>query len=764
MKTNRRLLGMTLLLLVPTLAQGEDSDATDLNIVPRPAAVKRLTGSFALNRSTQIVALDKDSRSVAGLFNDFLARDHGFRLKLTAAEPRKGNYIFFTQSGSQGLPAEGYRLLVDPGGIRVVGQPAGLFYGMQTLTQLLPSEIKVPAAVPALEIADSPRFGYRGVLLDVGRHFYPVAFIKKSLDLMAQYKMNAFHWHLTDDQGWRIEIKRYPKLTEVGSRRKETIKEQHFDPYVGDGIPHQGFYTQEQIKDIISYAQLRRITIIPEIEMPGHSQAALASYPELACTPGPFEVSTTWGVHKEIFCPKEQTFEFLENVLSEIVTLFPGPYVHIGGDEVLKDRWKESSDAQALIKREGLKDESELQSYFIRRIEKFVESKGKRLIGWDEILEGGLAPNAIVMSWHGEKGGVEAARQKHEAIMTPYDYCYFDYNQGDAKREPLSIGGFLPLEKVYGYNPMPRELRPEEQSYILGAQANVWTEYLSTPESVEYMVFPRLLALSEAVWSPLEAKNYADFRRRLPFHIARLEKQSVNYRIPEPNGLNNFYSASDDHAVVQLAPVLPGSKIYYTLDGSAASEESQRYESFLRVPLPLDQKVTVNVIVVTPGGRRSVVYGATLLRRSFQDAVSYTANQRGLSFTLLDGKFASTLDFLKGTRARTGEAATLDLQQFGRETNYAVIFDGYLDVPADAFYQFQVESDDGSILQIGDEEVVANDGTHGAQMVAGFIPLKQGFHRIRLKYFQASGGASLGVWWGPAGQEPKALDASALFH
>ena len=637
--------------MVPALAQGEDSAATDLNIVPRPVTITRLTGSFTLDRSTQIVAPDKDSHDVAGLFNDFLVRNYGFRLKLTASEPRKGNCISFTQAGSQSLPAEGYRMLVGPNGIRVVGQPAGLFYGMQTLTQLLPSKIKLSAAVPALEITDFPRFRYRGVLLDVGRHFYPVAFIKKNLDLMAQYKMNAFHWHLTDDQGWRIEIKKYPKLTEVGSRRKETIKEQHFDPYVGDGIPHQGFYTQEQIKDIVAYAQTRFITIVPEIEMPGHSQAALASYPELACTPGPFEVSTTWGVHKEIFCPKEQTFEFLKNVLNEIIALFPGPYIHIGGDEVLKDRWRESSDAQAVIKREGLKDESELQSYFIRRTEKFVNSKGKRLVGWDEILEGGLAPNAIVMSWHGESGGVEAARQKHEAIMTPYDYCYFDYNQGDPKREPLNIGGFLPLQKVYGYNPMPKELRSEEQKYILGAQANVWTEYLPTPESVEYMVFPRLLALSEVLWSPLEARDYADFRRRLPYHLARLEKQNVNYRIPEPNGLNDFYTASDDHAVVHLVPVVRGSKIYYTLDGSAASKESQRYESPFRVPLPLDQKVALNVIVVMPGGRRSVVYGATLLRRSFRDAVSYTANQRGLAFTLLDGTFASTPDFEKGTRA-----------------------------------------------------------------------------------------------------------------
>lgn len=764
MKAKRCLLGMAFLLIAVEVARGQNSAIADLNVIPQPAAAKYLTGSFTLNNQTKILAANKDSRDVAGLFNDFLLRSYGTRLKLAATKPSSGNYISFTQVGSPSLPEEGYRLAVDPAGIRVVGQPAGLFYGMQTLTQLLPSGRELPVVLPALEISDNPRFRYRGVLLDVGRHFYPVAFIKKFLDEMAQYKINKFQLHLTDDQGWRIEIKKYPKLTEIGSRRKETIKEQHFDPYVGDGIPHEGYYTQEQIKDLVAYAKARFITIIPEIEMPGHAQAALAAYPELACTPGPFEVSTIWGVHREVFCPKEETFNFLENVLSEVMTLFPGPYVHIGGDEVLKDRWKESSDAQAVMKREGLKDENELQSYFIRRIEKFLNSKGKQTIGWDEILQGGLAPNAIVMSWHGDGGAVEAAKQKHEAIMTPYEYCYFDTNQGDPKREPLNIGGFLPLQKVYSYDPVPKELMPEEQKYVLGAQANVWTEYIQTPDSVEYMVFPRLLALAEVLWSPLQAKNYDDFLRRLPYHFVRLEKQNVNYRVPEPKGLKDFYTATDDQAVVQLASLVPGSQIYYTLDGSMPSEKSQSYESPFRVPLQTDQKVFLNVIEVTPGGHRSVVYGATLLRRSFRESANYAAKQRGLAFTVLEGKFASTLDFEKGIRVAAGNTTSLDVKQFGRETNYAVIFAGYLSVPADAFYQFQVESDDGSVLQIDGEEVVSNDGIHGTQMVAGYIPLKQGFHQIELKYFQAGGEAVLGIWWAPAGQKLKPLDGSVLFH
>jgi hexosaminidase len=481
-------------------------------------------------------------------------------------------------------------------------------------------------------------------------------------------------------------------------------------------------------------------------------------------------VSTTWGVHKDVFCPKEETLTFLQNVLSEVAALFPGPYIHIGGDEVLKDRWKESPDAQAVIKREGLKDENELQSYFIRRIERFLNSKGKRTIGWDEILEGGLAPNAVVMSWHGEGGGIEAARQKHEAIMTPYEYCYFDYGQGDPKREPLNIGGLLPLDKVYGYDPLPKELKPDEEKYILGAQANVWTEYIATPDYLEYMVFPRILALSEAVWSPPQERNYEDFRRRLPYHFARLEKQGVNYRVPEPEGLQDFYTATENHAVVQLRSLIPGSQIYYTLDGSIPSEESPRYTAPLQVPLAMDQKVSLNLIVVTPGGRRSVVYGANLSRQSLQDAVDYTANQPGLAYTLYEGKFSSTQEIEKiapaaeETASAEGTTGSFDLRQFGREVNYGVVFEGYVNVPADGFYKFAVESDDGSVLKIDGEEVVNNDGIHGSQPLAGSIPLKQGFHKIQLRYFQAEGGQSLSVQWAKQGEELRAIDAAEMFH
>src|SRR6266851_1718012 len=758
MKTAGHLMRLVILLTAASLVHAENLPVPHLNIVPLPIKVKPLPGTWTLNNQTRIVAVDEQSRKIAGRLNDFLLSNHGFHLKIQTAAPKRGRYISFTHVGGRNLPAEGYRLVVTPVEIRVVGQPAGLFYGMQTLTQLLPLGLNPSVVLPAVDITDYPRFHYRGVLLDVGRHFFSVTFLKNFIDLMAQYKINKFQLHLTDDQGWRIEINKYPRLTENGPQRDEPSAEDNSDPYVG------GYYTQEQIKDIVTYAQARFVTLIPEIEMPGHSGAALAAYPELGCTPPPSDGNTGGEVHNDVFCPKEETFSFLQNVLSEVITLFPGPFVHIGGDEVSKDSWKHSADAQAVMRREGLKDENELETYFVQRMEKFLRSKGRRTIGWDEILEGGLAPNTIVMSWRGEGGGIAAAKQKHEVIMTPTDYCYFDYNQGDAKREPPSIGGFIPLDKVYGYDPMPGELTTEEQKYILGAQGNLWTEYISTPQHLEYMTFPRLLALSEVVWSPLGSKDYASFRQRLPYHLGRLEKQDVNYRIPEPDGLKDFYTATDDHVRVQLNSFIPGSQVYYTLDGSTPTDQSPRYQTPFQVPLQPDQKTLINLVVVTPRGRRSIVYTATLLRRSYRDAVPYTENRPGLTFTLFDGRFASTQDIDLGTQATTGIVTSFDLQQFGRQLNYGVRFDGYLKVPADGFYKFAVESDDGTVLWIDGEEVVNNDGNHPAQVATGHVPLHEGYHKMRLKYFQGEGGAALQVTWASSDGELKPLDGSALYH
>ena len=404
----------------------------------------------------------------------------------------------------------------------------GLYYGRQTLRQLSAS-----GTVPCVRIEDAPRFRYRGLHLDVGRHFFPVEFIKKYIDAMSVFKLNTFHWHLTEDQGWRLEIKKYPKLTEVGAWRKETIVgHARKGPKGYDGTPHGGFYTQAEAREIVEYAKARAVTVLPEIEMPGHSLAALASYPELACTPGPFEVRTTWGISDEVMCPSERTFTFLEDVLREVMAIFPGEYIHIGGDEAPRTRWRESPVAQEVIRREGLKDEDELQSWFIRRIETFLNANGRRLVGWDEILEGGVAPNATVMSWRGTAGGIAAAREGHDVVMCPQEDMYFDHYQGPEDQEPLAIGGMTPIEDTYRYEPVPQELSADEAKHVIGTQGCVWTEYMPTPERVEYMAYPRALALAELAWSPKDARDLDSFRARLGPSLALLDRLGVGYRRP----------------------------------------------------------------------------------------------------------------------------------------------------------------------------------------------------------------------------------------
>ncbi len=429
------------------------------------------------------------------------------------------------------VPEGFYRLMVASKGITIESNTStGLFYGTISLLQIMPGKEQA-ARIPYLEIRDYPRFPYRGQMLDVSRHFFPTSFIKQYIDWLAFHKFNYFHWHLTDDQGWRVEIKQYSKLQEVGAFRKETLVGHYADqPQKFDGLRYGGFYTQEEIKDIVQYAAERFVTVIPEIEMPGHALAALAAYPELGCTGGPYEVGKVWGVHEDVFCAgKEETFQFLQAVLDEVITLFPSPYIHIGGDECPKDRWKKCPNCQKRMKKEGLKDEHELQSYFTQRIEKYLNSKGKQIIGWDEILEGGLAPNATVMSWRGEEGGIAAAKLQHDVIMTPTGWCYFDYYQDTTGQEPLAIGGYLPLRKVYDYEPVTAALSAEEAKHILGTQGNLWTEYLGTPESVEYMVYPRASALAEVAWSPKALRNYDDFLIRMNAHLRRMDDLHIRY-------------------------------------------------------------------------------------------------------------------------------------------------------------------------------------------------------------------------------------------
>lgn len=522
----------------------------EVNIIPKPMEMKMGNASFHIKPTTVIVVKNQVDNNAAGFLNSYLKRLYGLNLKIVKAAT--ANYIQLTTLQTL-LPGKeaAYSLSVSVKSINIEGQTAsGTFCGMQTLIQLLPnkktnSQIQ-NLQIPQLSITDYPRFEYRGMHLDCGRHFWPVDFIKKYIDYLALHKFNIFHWHLTEDQGWRIEIKKYPKLTSVGGWRNGTIIGRY--PGTGnDDLRYGGFYTQEQIKEIVKYAKDRFIDVIPEIEMPGHSSAAIAAYPELSCFPDEptikyfpkqskwhgdttgKQVQQTWGVFDDVFCAgQERTFKFLEDVMDEVLPLFPARYVHVGGDECPKENWHRCPHCQKRIKDNNLKDEHELQSYFIQRMEKYLNSKGKTLIGWDEILEGGLAPNAVVMSWRGEKGGIEAAKQKHKVIMTPGNPVYFDHTQSE-NEDSVTIGGYNPIEKVYAYEPVPKELTEEESRYVLGAQANVWTEYIKNTKKVEYMIFPRMAALSEVLWSRKEDKNWDDFQKRLMVQFKRYDLWKVNY-------------------------------------------------------------------------------------------------------------------------------------------------------------------------------------------------------------------------------------------
>jgi hexosaminidase len=516
----------------------------DIDIIPKPTRADTRPGSFTITPATAIVLAESGLERSAQFLNDYLQKFYGFKLPvLRNTSSHKNNIVLDIEQIDHPVPGA-YAMIVSSNGIEIGGAgPVGTFYAVQSLIRLLPMEKTKSLTVPFAEIDDKPRFAYRGMHLDVGRHFFPVEFVKKYIDFIAMYKMNTLHWHLTEDQGWRIEIKKYPKLTQVGAYRNGTIIGHH--PGKGnDNQRNGGYYTQEQVKDIVKYAADRYITVIPEIEMPGHASAAIAAYPQLSCFPNEptrpatnvawsgdstgKQVQQGWGVYPDVFAPTEYTFGFLQDVLDEVIPLFPGKYIHIGGDECPKSNWKRSDFCQQLIKEKGLKDEHGLQSYFIQRIEKYLNSKGRQIIGWDEILEGGLAPNATVMSWRGEKGGIEAARQKHNVIMTPGGWMYFDHSQ-TKKEDSVTIGGYTTIQKVYSYEPIPDTLLPDETKYILGAQANVWTEYMSNPAKVEYMIFPRISALSEVLWADRQARNWPGFEKRLKNEFKRYEWWNVNY-------------------------------------------------------------------------------------------------------------------------------------------------------------------------------------------------------------------------------------------
>ena len=512
----------------------------EITVIPKPQKIGFQKDGFFTIKPDTVILTDKAAMPTAHLLRDFLTPATGYTINVKALSQARDNcFVVRLDSALAHLGGEGYRLVVTPKKVVITAaENAGAFYALQTLRQLLPAHIysnaEVPGTdwkIPCVRIEDYPRFAWRGAMLDCSRYFLPKEFIRKFIDLLALHKMNTFHWHLTDNQGWRVEIKKYPKLTDVGAWRAESLVGHHKDkPRKFDGKPHGGFYTQNDIREIVAYAGDRHIRVVPEIEIPGHSQAIIAAYPQLGVTGEQIEVGR-WGGHQNVFNADEETILFLQDVLTEVLELFPSEFIHVGGDEVSKKLWKASPKTQARMKQLGLKNEDELQSYFIKRMDTFLVSKGRRLVGWDEILQGGLAPNATVMSWRGMKGGIAAAKAGHDVVMAPTTYTYFDFYQSkDKKKEPVAIGGFLPLQKAYEFEPVPAELTDKQAKHILGAQGQLWSEYIPNPDKAEYMGFPRICALAEVVWTKAENKDYADFTERLKTHLKRLDTLNVNYR------------------------------------------------------------------------------------------------------------------------------------------------------------------------------------------------------------------------------------------
>jgi hexosaminidase len=725
---------------------GEPHHPSVYSVVPAPRSLTPGVGWFGVPAALTVATSgpeDARLRELAELAGSIFRERAGAEVVVDAAPargPLPGAVTLALEQADAEAGAEAYLLEVTPAAVALrAASHAGLFYAVQTLRQLIATDEDGALMLPAVVIRDAPRFPYRGMHLDVGRHFFPVEFVKRYIDLLSRHKMNTFHWHLTEDQGWRLEIEGYPRLTEVGSCRSETQVAKNYIPFVGDGTRYCGFYTQAEAREVVEYAAARYVTVIPEIELPGHSLAALSAYPEYACTEGPFAAATGWGIFSDIYCPTEETFTFLEDVLGEVLEIFPSRYIHIGGDEAPKARWRESPQAQEVIRREGLADEDELQSYFIRRIERFLTDRGRRLIGWDEILEGGLAPEATVMSWRGTEGGIEAARQGHDVIMTPTSHAYFDYYQGEAEHEPLAIGGFLPLERVYGFEPVPAELSPEQAAHVLGAQGNVWTEFMKTPERVEYMAYPRALAMAEVAWSPAEARDLGDFERRLAARLERLEAIGVNFRIPEVRGLEHDRVSLDGRFVVALSSLFGDRQIRYTLDGSEPTVGSPSYSE--PIEIETDEAGTfVTARVVLDSGRLGTLRRAHFRQTDLRPAEEI--DRGGLSaglryaYTEYDRRVLSVDQLAELTPVTTGISRSVSLEVAEREELFGLSFTGFLSVPSDGIYTFSLTSDDGARLLVGGQLVADNDGIHGVSEQSGIIGLAAGLHPLTIRYFQ----------------------------
>lgn len=666
-------------------------------LIPYPAQVEQKSDEFTVNGQTVICAPDTFE---ATYLQQAIFLQTGFQLPIVKKAATNAIRLEISQRVATD---ESYRLDVAKNNITIAAAASkGIFYGIQTLLQLLPDKPIASVAISGISIKDQPKYPWRGMHLDVARHFFPVSFVKKYIDYLAMYKMNTFHWHLTDDQGWRIEIKKYPKLTDIGGWRNGSMVG-HYNDQKFDTIRYGGFYTQDEIKSVVAYAAERHITVVPEIEMPGHARAALAAYPELSCTGGPFETAKEWGVLEDVFCPKDETFTFLEHVLTEVMALFPSKYIHIGGDECPKTRWKNCPHCQQLIADLQLGDEHGLQSYVIKRIEKFMNGKGRQIIGWDEILEGGLAPNAAVMSWRGTEGGIAAAKQKHYVVMSPGSHCYFDAYQRNPKYEPVAIGGFLPVEKVYAFNPTPDGLTTDESKYILGAQANLWTEYIATTSHAEYMVMPRMAALSEVVWGTSNPAKYDDFRNRLLRHFDIYEAKGIHYakNIYDLKSVVAPLPAKDGVSVTITS--VDGQGIRFTTDGTTPTIQSAAYREPIRVTQPQTivaayfHNGTMKGNTISQEFKYSKTTGRAITLKE-QPHANYNS---GGAFALVDGLLGDPKRYGQNWLGFSGSDVSAAID-FNRAETISVIKINFLESPGSWIYfpkSLKISDGQGKLLQ-----------------------------------------------------------------
>ena len=753
MKTLMGLAGLTMAGFMLLSCNTEVKEA-NYQIIPLPQEISVMdqAAPFILSNGTKIMypegneKMQKNAEFLASYIKDLTGKS----LAVQAGTDGKGIIL---QLGGNAKNPEGYQLKVTSDQVVISGPTeAGVFYGIQTLRKSIPVAQGVDIALPAVEINDYPRFSYRGAMLDVSRHFFPVDSVKRFIDMLALHNINRFHWHLSEDQGWRIEIKSRPELTEIGSKRAETVIGHNSGKY--DGKPYGGFFTQEEAKEIVAYAAERFITVIPELETPGHELAAISAYPELSCKGQPTTPRIIWGVEDIVMCPgKEDMFKFLEDVVEEMVPLFPGTYFHIGGDECPKSSWKNCPACQARIKAEGLKTdknhtaEERLQSYVIQRMEKMLAKHGKKIIGWDEILEGGLSPEATVMSWRGEAGGIASALQDHDAIMTPGgNGMYLDTFQGDSKIEPVSIGGYTLLEKVYSYNPVPDTLVTlGKDKHIKGVQANHWSEYMYNTDIMEYRMYPRMLAVSEIAWTPLDKKDYKDFERRINNAYVRLDGHDVNYHIPQPeqpNGSCNFVAFVDSTSLT-FKTTRPETMVY-TLDGTDPTPLSTQYTE----PIKVTETTTLKIRTVLPSGKMSPVRNITVEKQALAPAKVVEKTTPGLKMKMADGTFFKASELNKATEWKEMTVKSLrDIRSQVESTEsmrgvkqYGAIATGYVDIPEDGVYYFTTNNDevwiDGKLLISNEGEVKRfsrNDKS---------VALAKGLHELKVVFL----GHIIGGW------------------